>query len=114
MASIVKPITEMDSARRKKGNVKKFRIEIFNIGDYICEVDGKKYIFSEVLTQKCYRAHSLNSVTSALYRFLSQATNVVSLYGVKAVSVDTLLAYPWFTVVLHEEDGTDVFEEVVS
>lgn len=89
----------------------KWRIDLYSAGNYLCEVDGEQYIFSQVLSQKARDAGATGAM-NAIYRLSAAPATAVLLYGVKALALETINASGWIEVITHMEAGEDTFTEV--
>lgn len=89
----------------------KWRIDLYSAGNYLCEVDGEQYVFSQVLSQKARDAGATGAM-NAIYRLSAAPAAAVLLYGVKALALSTINASGWIELVTHMEAGEDTFTEV--
>lgn len=85
--------------RARRSDAGRWRIVIRDADKYVCLVDGKHYVFAQVLTRMAKDAGCEGAV-NALYRYGLLDKGPVLLWGVKAFCVEDMRESGLFAVTL--------------
>ena len=90
--------------RARRSDAGKWHIIIRDADKYVCPVNGKHYVFAQVLTRIAKDAGCEGAV-NALYRYGLLDEGPVLLWGVKAFAVEDMKESGLFKVTLDERPG---------
>ena len=90
--------------RARRSDAGSWGIRLANAEKYVCVIDGRHYVFAQVLTRIAKDAGCEGAV-NALYRYGLLSEGPVLLWGVKAFCVEDMNASGLFKVTFDDRPG---------